>query len=87
MGDGTRVVCDGPGRPWDPAQAGATSDCSHTYEHDSGAESGGVDVVSVQLVWAASWTATDGNGATLPDAWRGTRFTLRVAEVQAVVDG
>jgi hypothetical protein len=85
FGDGTRIVCAGPGVPWTAAADAGDPPCAHAYAHDSAGRPGGTYEVSVQVVWTVSWSATDGSGGALPDVWRGTKFPLRVVSVQAVV--
>ncbi len=86
MGDGSKVVCHGPGVAYDPSLPdGAQSTyCSHTYRRSSAGQPEERFPVSVVLVWTVRWSATDGSGGALPEAWRGTQFSLRVAEAQAV---
>ena len=86
MGDGAQVVCDGPGTPYDTSRPDdeQSTDCSHTYWQSSLNQPGERYPASVVIVWSVQWTATDGSGGTLPAAWRGTRFSLRVTEAQAL---
>lgn len=80
MGDGTTVRCDGPGTPYDPDRPAAAqrTDCSHLYQHVGSYQ------VSATVHWSVTWSSTDGDGGTLADVARTTRFTLDVAERQAV---
>lgn len=80
MGDGTVVTCDGPGTPYDTSRPAAaqSTDCSHLYQHR------GIHDASATIHWSVTWTATDGDGGTLADVARTTRFTMHVAERQAV---
>ncbi len=86
MGDGAIVVCDGPGVPYDTSRPDAeqSTDCSHTYPRSSAGQSDERYAVSAVMVWTVRWTATDGSGGALPEAWRGAQFSLRVAEAQAL---
>lgn len=86
MGDGAEVVCDGPGVAYDTSRPDGeqSTDCSHTYTRSSLAQPGERFPASVVIVWSVQWTATDGSGGSLPAAWRGTRFSLRVSEAQAL---
>ncbi|MDP9333709.1 MAG: hypothetical protein M3Q30_10425 [Actinomycetota bacterium] len=87
MGDGSVVRCDGPGVPYDYAARYADQDtyCGYSYERTSRAQSGERYPVTAWMVWKVSWSSTTGAGGVLPDVRRGTRLSLRVAEVQALV--
>ncbi|HEX6419413.1 MAG TPA: hypothetical protein VFZ77_13010, partial [Acidimicrobiales bacterium] len=87
MGDGTRVTCDGPGTPYDPAvpDADQRTDCSHVYQHVSAGRPGGRVAASATIEWSVSWRASTGAGGDLAGASRTTSFDLTVTERQAVV--
>lgn len=80
MGDGTTVVCDGPGTPYDDTrrEADQSTDCSHTYQ-DRGAYT-----ATATVTWAVTWSASDGSTGSLADVSRTTQFPMNVAERQAV---
>lgn len=86
MGDGTSVTCQSGGVPYDVSRdPGAQStDCSHTYRDASTSRAGGVFDVEATMWWSVTWSASNGDSGTLPDAFRSTRFGLEVAELQAV---
>jgi hypothetical protein len=87
MGDGTVVSCAGPGTAWvDGGDSGERSDCSHIYQYVSAHEPGGRYHASVTVTWSVAWTASTGEGGTLPDASRSAGFDMNVVERQAVVD-
>jgi hypothetical protein len=87
MGDGSVVVCDGPGVAYDPS---LTSDvqaptCAHTYTRSSASQSGDAYSVSVTLRWHATWEVIGfAGGGDLGMIDRTTALNLRVAELQAV---
>lgn len=87
MGDGSTVVCDGPGDAYDPAVA-ATShapSCSHTYARSSAGQPFESLAVSVTVRWHATWSAAGvAGGGDLGAIDRTTTFALRVGEVQAL---
>jgi hypothetical protein len=87
MGDGTVVACDGPGVAYDPTRddEAQSTDCKHTYQHVSAGEPSGAYAATVAVDWAITWSATNGQGGTLPGTSRGTSFPVPVAERQAVV--
>lgn len=87
MGDGTQVVCDGPGTPYDPAQPESSQQptCAHTYRRSSAREPGLSFDASVTVRWHATWTVSGFlGGGDLGTIDRTTRFAVRVGEVQAI---
>jgi len=87
MGDGTEVVCAGPGVAWAPGLADVASDCQHTYRRTAIRLPGEVFAGSVTTRWRARWSATDGSSGQLESLSRSAPFTVRVVEVQAVNGG
>jgi hypothetical protein len=88
-GEGT-VTCDGPGAAYDPtATVGAQhTDCAWTYRQSSRTEPAGAYAASATSYWRIRWSATGPAGTTsgaLADLPRQTDFTIRVAEVHALV--
>ena len=83
MGDGSTVICNGPGTVYDPTKPDSEqhSDCSHTYEHD------GAYTVRATIVWNVTWTATTGAGGNLGLFQRSTQFAINVEQRQAVING
>jgi hypothetical protein len=90
MGDGTEVICAGPGRRYDlsiPDDEQST-DCSHIYRISSaGVGRGDTYEASVTVVYRVTWSATDGSGGDLGELPVTRRFPMEVGEVQAVVVG
>ena len=87
MGDGSTVVCSGPGTPYDESRPNSqqTTDCSHTFTRSSAGQPGDRYAVAATLAWRVSWTATGAaGGGALGMVTRTTRFNLRVAEAQAL---
>jgi hypothetical protein len=84
-GDGSTVVCTGPGTPFDLAQPAQVPTCSHIYTRSSASQPDGVYRASVTIVWSASWVAvgTPGGG-DLGTVERTTALDVRVGEVQAI---
>ncbi|MFC4060926.1 hypothetical protein ACFOWE_21700 [Planomonospora corallina] len=87
MGDGTTVVCRGPGTAYregrdDPRRPSPT--CGHTYLEPSTDAAGGEYRVTATVTWEVTWTAAGRSGPLAPLTTRaGTAF--RVAESQAIV--
>lgn len=87
MGDGSLVVCDGPGTPYDPAAPSSAQapTCIHTYTRSSASQSDHVYPVSVTVRWHATWDVSGfPGGGDLGTIDRTTTFSVRVGEVQAV---
>lgn len=87
MGDGSKVVCRGPGTPYDDARKNdeQKTDCSHTYRRSSAGQPGDRYPVAATLSWRVSWSASGvPGGGSLGAVTRTTRFGLRVAEAQAL---
>ncbi|MFC8943353.1 hypothetical protein ACFT1B_35280 [Streptomyces griseoincarnatus] len=59
MGDGTQVVCTGPGTPYTADHGMAASpDCGHTYTRESGYEPGQRYTVTATSEWVVDWTGS-----------------------------
>lgn len=87
MGDGSTVLCDGPGTPFDTARptAAQAASCSHTYARSSAGQPANTLPVSVTVRWRAAWdVAGIAGGGDLGTIDRTTTFTVRVGEVQAL---
>ncbi len=86
LGDGSTVVCHGPGTPYpaggvDPASVSPT--CGHTFTRSSAAEPGQAFQGSVTVTWSVNW-AGGGQGGVFPVLTQSTPITFQVAESQAV---
>ena len=97
MGDGGRVVCSGPGRPFDlshPAQQ-PTSDCQYTYRVSSlgqATSDGNPDDASfpvrATVTWAVSWNARGAPGqGVLPPLATTAAASVRVVQVESINSG
>ena len=95
-GDGSALVCSGPGQPYDTSRpAGAQhTDCAHTYQRSSADQPqngpGGNDrffTVTVTVYWQITWSGSGGAAGELPEIARTATFPLRVQERQTVVTG
>lgn len=87
MGDGSTVVCNGAGTPYDPnrLEAEQTSTCTHTYRRSSASRPGLTYPVAVTVRWRASWGASGfAGGGALGTIDRTTTIPVRVGEVQAI---
>jgi hypothetical protein len=87
-GDGSTVVCRGPGtsfRPGVDRAAAGSPDCGHTYLRSSAGAPGGVFMVTATIEWSVSW-AGGGQAGTLPALTSTSSVVLRVTESQALND-
>lgn len=88
MGEGGRVMCTGPGQPFDPQvpEAAQATDCSYTYPRSSAAQPDARFTVTATITWRVSWTASGvAGGGDLGEVERSATVPLRVAEGQALV--
>lgn len=88
MGNGDRVTCDGPGRPYARRFAGRpeATDCRYTYRHSSAGQPSEAYSMTVTVEWDLSWTAAGApGGGSLGAVPTSTTRAVRVAEVQALV--
>jgi len=87
-GDGSTVICRGPGTPYQPADnpASPSPTCGHTYARSSAAAPGGEFTVTATITWDVTWA---GGGAGGAFAGLVTTSTVRmaVAQSQAIVTG
>ncbi|MHB8451693.1 MAG: hypothetical protein ACYDAQ_14805 [Mycobacteriales bacterium] len=85
FGDGSRVVCRGPGTPYTAADSpnAPSPTCGHTYTTSSAGEPGGAYPVQVTVSWSISWVG-GGRRGTEPAIQTSTATRFRVAESQAV---
>lgn len=81
------VTCSGPGRQWRTQDGdNARSGCMYTYRHSSVSRPNGTFDARVDVQWRISWTSNTGNGGSLPTERTTARMTVRVDELQALVD-
>jgi len=86
MGDGTTVVCSGPGTPYSSrfSPASQSPDCGYTYQTSSAGKPNGAFPARVMITWNITYTATAGPGGTLPPLFTTAATAFRVAESQAI---
>jgi hypothetical protein len=88
MGDGTEVVCEGPGTPYDPATHAADAespDCGHVYTRSSLTEPDDVYTVRAHITWDITWEIADGDTGTLAPVSTTSTVDLGVQESQGLV--
>lgn len=86
MGDGSSVVCRGPGTPFssggDPRRE--SPDCGYTYRRSSAGQPSEAFPVTATISWEISWSG-NGEARTLPALETAASAAFRVAESQALV--
>lgn len=87
MGDGHRVVCNGPGTPWTSGLTDSASDCSHTYRTSSYATGGGMFEASVVVSWQFEWWLNGVPQGGFGSVEVAAPFEVAVGEVQAIERG
>lgn len=87
-GDGEKVVCDGPGKTYNPAipDDQQTTNCSHTFRRTSAREAGRTFPLTATIEWHARWSASGApGGGDLGIVRRTSRpVAVRVGEVQTI---
>lgn len=81
-GDGSpSVTCDAIiGRTAQPAEG-----CRYSYQNASSVAPNGTSwPARLQMTWAVDWTASTGDGGTLPDVTTASAYAVTVGEIQAV---
>lgn len=82
FGTAGRIVCDGPGNPYDFSRAATAqaSDCTLTFTRS------GTYTAQVTVNWAVSWNPTTSAAGALPGVARTTTFPIEARAAQAVTD-
>lgn len=86
MGNGDKVVCDGPGSTYDPSRGehDQPGSCFYRWRRSSAAEPDGTYQVTATLQWSVSWTVTGAlGGGALPAMEQSATRAVRVGEAQA----
>ncbi len=82
-GDGTTVVCQGPGRQWTPDAEPVGTECAHTYRHSTVATTGYPMVATVTFEVTGE-TSIDGPVAVGQITRTSTPLLIQVGEIQAI---
>lgn len=86
MGDGTTVVCDGPGTPYyDAAGLSPSPDCGHSYTQPSTNQDGLAYTVTATSYWTINWAG--GGGAGVIPQVLAADTQIQVGELQVIVTG
>jgi hypothetical protein len=85
FGDGTTLVCQGPGTPYtasgSPDEPSPT--CGHTYASSSAGQPDGAFTITATVSWSVNW-AGGGQAGTVPALQNTAAAALRVADVQSL---
>lgn len=83
MGDGTTIVCDGPGTAYGPEFGKkASPDCGHVYRKSSAHEPGETYTVTATSAWVVQWTGAGQTGTIrLNGLFRSVQITVGEAQV------
>jgi hypothetical protein len=88
MGDGSQVVCSGPGTPYNAAAAPGdqSTNCSYSYASSSAGQPNNMYTASATIYWHVTWTAVGAFGGGDLGEIPGDIATTQVAvdEVQAL---
>lgn len=86
MGDGSEVVCNTAGTPYDPSYGLKSSpDCGHTYVKSSAHMAGDVYTVTATSSWVVTWAGAGQTGTILLNGLnRSTQ--IRIGEAQVLVN-
>ena len=85
LGDGTQVVCQGAGTPYQPSYGNRQSpDCGHVYDKSSAHQPGGRYTVTATSDWVISWHGA-GQTGTIPLNGLTRSVQIRVGEAQVLV--
>lgn len=87
MGQGDRVVCAGPGLPYDPnlSDEDNPSTCRFTYRRSSANQPGRTFTVTATMEWDTTWTVTGtAGGGGLGTLRRSSSTDVTVAELHAL---
>lgn len=83
MGDGTQVVCTGPGTPYESRFGReASPDCGHTYTRESGFQPGQQYTVTATSEWVVDWEGAGQSGSLdVEDLSRSVQVSIGEAQV------
>jgi hypothetical protein len=85
LGDGTMLICDGPGTPYTagdaPDQASPT--CGHTFTTSSAGQPSDAFTVTATVSWSVTW-AGGGKTGTVANLETTDTTTLRVAAIESL---
>ncbi|WP_046472315.1 hypothetical protein [Allosalinactinospora lopnorensis] len=84
MGEGSTVICEGPGTPYTPeAKASSSPDCGHTYTRTSADRPEQRYRITATVHWEIAWEGGGASGSA--DLTRTSSTSLAVGEAQSLV--
>lgn len=86
MGNGDRVVCRGPGTPYDRRrpESAQRSNCTYTYQQSSAGRPNNTYTVTATVVYDVTWRGSNDSGGDLGPIRTSSSVRVRVAEIQAL---
>jgi len=92
-GDGTRVTCNGPGTPYNPALPATdqSTTCEHTYATSSAGQSSpdgnpndAAFLITATITWTVAWAGPNGSAGALSSLTTRGVTSLKVAQIESV---
>lgn len=82
LGDGSVVVCEGPGTVWRPGMdpEAESPDCGYTYTRSASEVE-----VTATVYWTVTWASTTGTGGSFADLATASQAVWEVAESRSVI--
>lgn len=84
MGDGSTVVCDGPGVVWHSGMSEDATDCAHTYRRSTAREPDLRYQGDASVTWDFTWTLNGADQGSFGAIETATDFSIQVGEIQAI---
>ncbi|MFI1377921.1 hypothetical protein [Embleya sp. NPDC020886] len=83
MGDGGKVTCDSPGRPYQPSDLNNMSECGYKYKNTSQGQPGDKFTVTATVFWETYYTDAAGSHP-LPGLTGTDTAEVRIGELQLI---
>jgi hypothetical protein len=85
LGDGTTLVCNGPGTPYEASDAPnqASPTCGHTFAASSAGQPNDAFTVTATISWSVTW-AGEGKTGTVPNLDTTATTPMRVAAIESL---
>ncbi|MEU0935482.1 hypothetical protein [Embleya sp. NPDC005971] len=83
MGDGGKVTCDSPGRPYQPSDLNNMSECGYKYKNTSQGQPGDKFTVTATVFWETYYTDATGSHP-LPGLTGTDTAEVRIGELQLI---
>ena len=87
MGEGSDVLCSGPGVPWTVGAGDVDTYCSYTYFDSSAITASGVFEAAVSVLWEFEWWEDGVYRGVFTTVEPSSSFAVDVDELQAIETG